>query len=215
MTSCFFTDANSPCGFVLSNTNPECNEVLLVDACLATSAAPTYFPSYQFSCNHPPHANYSNYHWVDGGVVANNPALLNFAEAARFVDNPKTDIMHISLGTGYDPEYMKHVDKKNKIDIDGAAFWASNGLNSVGITGTQSLTSLTMKSIYKDPECQYFRIAPKLTKVIPLDGIDQDSLQNMEDAATEIINSERFKDLIQALTAECEKTKRCPPRHPP
>jgi patatin-like phospholipase/acyl hydrolase len=145
LTSCYFRSSTQPTGFFITNTKAETNDIKFIDACVATSAAPTYFPSYKFDCGTPAHDAYDNYQWVDGGVVANNPAVLCFAEAASLVDNPKLDILHVSLGTGYDPGYLDSDEAASKIDIDGATFWASSGLSSVGITGTQALTSICMK----------------------------------------------------------------------
>jgi len=65
--------------------------ISLVDVALSTSAAPTYFPSH----------NIGKYKFVDGGVIANNPALFAHTEASEWVENPKTDILHLSLSTGY------------------------------------------------------------------------------------------------------------------
>jgi patatin-like phospholipase/acyl hydrolase len=62
--------------------------VRVVDAALRTSAAPTYFPSYQGS--------------IDGGVVANNPATCAVAKAVR-AGVALEEIFLLSLGTGFNP----------------------------------------------------------------------------------------------------------------
>lgn len=58
------------------------------EAGLATAAAPTYFPPF--------HAGERAL--IDGGVVANNPSALAFAEARRRW--PEEEILLVSLGTG-------------------------------------------------------------------------------------------------------------------
>lgn len=78
-------------------------EILMRDAARATSAAPTYFqPKTIFGRR-----------LVDGGLVANDPALLGFSTAAsilRVEGRPLSDMLLVSLGTG-EPYNMKGVDE--------------------------------------------------------------------------------------------------------
>lgn len=53
------------------------NKALCVDVALATSAAPTYFPLCDIEY-------YDNRQFVDGGVWANNPAMVGVLDALRF-----------------------------------------------------------------------------------------------------------------------------------
>ncbi len=64
-------------------------DVLALDAALRTSAAPTYFPSYQG--------------YIDGGVVANNPSMCAVAKAVK-AGIAFEDIVVLSIGTGQSPE---------------------------------------------------------------------------------------------------------------
>ncbi len=71
---------------------------LAMDVALATSAAPTYFPA---------HNGY-----IDGGVVANNPAMAALAQALdpKTGDQQLVDIRLLSIGTGTNTTY---IDKKD------------------------------------------------------------------------------------------------------
>ena len=71
--------------------------VSMVDAALATSAAPTYFPPHQIS-------DELGY-FVDGGLFANNPAMTAVSEVigGGLVDG-LSDVRVLSLGTGHDPQ---------------------------------------------------------------------------------------------------------------
>ncbi len=70
------------------------------DIARATAAAPTYFPQAQISpINKPDNVE----HLIDGGVTANNPALLTFLEA-RNLFGSKRPINLISIGTGKIPQ---------------------------------------------------------------------------------------------------------------
>jgi len=57
------------------------NDISMVDVALATSAAPTFFPLAEIS-------SLSETQYVDGGVWANNPALVGFAEAIWYFVGP-------------------------------------------------------------------------------------------------------------------------------
>lgn len=46
-------------------------DALLSDICIATSAAPTYFPHY-FK-NQDAQGNFEEFNLIDGGIAANNP----------------------------------------------------------------------------------------------------------------------------------------------
>lgn len=47
----------------------------LADICIATSAAPTYFPAYYFQ-NADEHGKMHDFNLIDGGVAANNPVTI-------------------------------------------------------------------------------------------------------------------------------------------
>jgi hypothetical protein len=141
----------------------------LIDVCAATSAAPTYFPSYVFGDNR----------WVDGGVVANNPSLYAHAEASLYVDNPKSEILHISLSTGYDPGDTL-VD--NGVGVDKFTFWMAN-VGGVSMDGTRRMSTMAATRFYKkdDGNKRFFRFNPEFKKNIPLDGLEYQ--KEMENAA--------------------------------
>lgn len=63
--------------------------VPMVDVALATSAAPAYFTPHRVG----------DVRMIDGGIYANNPAMLGLVEAVRFCGQP-TDTVHVlSIGT--------------------------------------------------------------------------------------------------------------------
>lgn len=74
----------------LHNFTREGNDgiVNVVDAALRTSAAPTYFPSYQG--------------FIDGGVAANNPSMCAVASVVKS-GVPLGQVRVLSLGTGFNP----------------------------------------------------------------------------------------------------------------
>ncbi len=70
--------------------NADC-DIKVVDACLRSSAAPTYFPSYQG--------------YVDGGMMDNNPSMSALAKAVKHT-GLVTDHVLLSIGTGINPHYI-------------------------------------------------------------------------------------------------------------
>ncbi|MCB9196458.1 MAG: patatin-like phospholipase family protein [Flavobacteriales bacterium] len=62
-------------------------DILLVDAGLATSAAPTYLPIHE----------HKDKLYVDGGVWANNPALCGLLEAIKYFVGPEKEYSHVEI----------------------------------------------------------------------------------------------------------------------
>jgi patatin-like phospholipase/acyl hydrolase len=121
----------------------------IVDVAMRTSAAPTYFPSYG--------------HYIDGGVVANNPSMAALAQAI----NDKTgrqnlaDVRLLSLGTGMNPTYIAGADHDW-----GYAQWARPliGLMLDGMMGVAEY------ECFQILDSRYHRLNCMLEQVIPLDG---------------------------------------------
>ncbi|WP_175956091.1 patatin-like phospholipase family protein [Burkholderia sp. BCC0405] len=89
------TKSWAPCTFSNGNGNAYRN-IGGVDAALATSAAPTYFPPYEIA---------GLGYFADGGVFANNPSISAIAEAlASGRTSNLDDARLLSLGTGTSPE---------------------------------------------------------------------------------------------------------------
>lgn len=101
--------------------------VPLVDAALATSAAPTYLPIHR----------YENELYVDGGVWANNPSLCGVLEALKyFVGEDKEydridllSIPSVEVSSAWTPDAVKNQsfarwrDKLFQTSMDGQAFF--------------------------------------------------------------------------------------------
>lgn len=68
--------------------------LLAVDVCLATSAAPTYFPAHEVPTNDPSL-------FVDGGLIANSPCFCSYHEATnkRFLGQHVNDLHILQVGT--------------------------------------------------------------------------------------------------------------------
>ncbi|GFY86883.1 phospholipase A 2A [Actinidia rufa] len=102
----------------------------LSDICISTSAAPTYLPAYHFK-NQDNEGNVREFNLIDGGVAANNPALVAISQVIKqiFAENPDffpskpmdySRFLVISIGTG-----SPKVEKKYTAKI--AAKWGVLG----------------------------------------------------------------------------------------
>jgi uncharacterized protein len=126
----------------------------VADVALRTSAAPTYFPSYQG--------------FVDGGVVANNPSMSALAQALDPRSNTGialSDIRLFSLGTGVTPTFISGLDNNW-----GLAQWA-RVLADMMLEGMMGVADFECACLLGAN--RYFRLAPVLPNPIPLDAASQ------------------------------------------
>lgn len=131
-------------------------EITVVEAALATSAAPTYFPPVV------PQAHDRGY--MDGGLWANDPSYLAFHYAVNSLGIPKESTRLISVGTG-------------RVQY-GTTPKAIRNLRILSITTLRFLRDFTsnLQDWFSERLCeetlsptQFLRINPYLTKWISLD----------------------------------------------
>ena len=80
--------------FKSRKSNEVGHNALLSDVCLATSAAPTYYPAHKMI-----HGGKLRL-FIDGGIHANNPAMIAISEAIKAYGILPQDIELLSIGTG-------------------------------------------------------------------------------------------------------------------
>ena len=114
----------------------------LVDVAMATSAAPTYLPSYRG--------------YIDGGVIANNPTMAGIAHALDHRHEPQVaahEVSVLSLGTGYTPHKLPGHEHRW-----GLLRWAGK-LLGIMMGGSQLLVSYQAEQLLGK---RHHRIAPRL-----------------------------------------------------
>ncbi|MBK7405198.1 MAG: patatin-like phospholipase family protein [Phycisphaerales bacterium] len=138
---------------------------LVVDVALRTSAAPTYFPSYQG--------------YIDGGVVANNPSMAAVAQALdpRAGSARLEDVVLLSIGTGMESKYIKG----QKLDW-GWGEWA-RPLVSLMISGVMGVADHQCRLLLGD---RYRRIDRYLDEPFKLDEKRPERLAWLVEQAMEI-----------------------------
>lgn len=145
-------------------------EEQIVDVALRTSAAPTYFPSYDG--------------YIDGGVVANNPSVSAMAQAL----DPDTggqkisDIRLLSIGTGDNPAFLagKSLDW-------GYAQWAKPLINLM-IDGVMGVADYECRRILKG---SYRRVSSVLPRAMKMDDIK--NIPDLIQAADEVDLTDTIK----------------------
>lgn len=124
----------------------------LSDICISTSAAPTYLPAHQFK-----NQDGREFNLIDGGVAANNPALVAISQVTKhvFSENPDflpTKPMHhvqilvISLGTG-SPKVEEKYSAKMAAKW-GVLCWLLHGCHSTPLLDVFTQASADMVDFY-------------------------------------------------------------------
>ncbi|MGQ0602206.1 MAG: patatin-like phospholipase family protein [Anaerolineales bacterium] len=124
---------------------------LAVDVALRTSAAPTFFPTYQG--------------YIDGGVAANNPAMCAVAQALR-EGVPLNDIVVLSLGCGQTRMFL---DLPNGDVNWGWTQWAKP-LASFFVAANVGVAHYQCKQVLG---ARYFRLNPDIEEAVALDDVSK------------------------------------------
>jgi uncharacterized protein len=133
---------------------------LVADVAMRTSAAPTFFPTWQG--------------YVDGGVAANNPSMCGLAQAL----DPGTggqvlaDVELLSIGTGISPAWIEGDDHDW-----GLAEWAPH-LVSIILDGVAGVADFQCRQILGD---RYLRLDAVLPRGIGLDDVS--AIPDLDDLA--------------------------------
>jgi uncharacterized protein len=162
---------------------------------MATSAAPTYFDPYstQYTDLHGMEQQFTNK--VDGGVVANDPALLAIIEAQKAFGQELQDLKVLSIGTGS----RKFVDGCSR-NTWGLWYWAIGKQRIIDLFSqgqsqlSQNLISLLQHGIDRAEKDNflYTRIDTELdeTCMIEMDERDPAKLKKLAEKATHAFQNE-------------------------
>lgn len=134
-------------------------DFLIKDLCFATSAAPTYFKRAKIAPF--PYLGTDDesklLHLVDGGLSANNPALIAFAEACNLF--PERGIDLISIGTGALSSNISQWQRDSLIRERGALAWAKPTVDMLlhGSTEMVHNSLLRLSGVSEDSPLRYHR----------------------------------------------------------
>ncbi len=150
------------------------NTKSFVDVLMATSAAPTFFPSYKIE-------GMGNF--LDGGVNLNNPAMRVYTESLEARKNRKTFLL--SLGTGAYTHEPENPDKSK-----GLFHYAMN-FHRIALNPQEENAHIELECLLKNYENKnvYQRWQVPMEKPIPLDAYA--SLDDLIEMGKEYIEEHR------------------------
>lgn len=130
---------------------------------MATSAAPTYFPAFRLPGDH--------IRLVDGGVWANNPAMVGVTEAVSMFGERPEDVRVLSLGTTASPR-----TRRGRLDNGGLIRWARGpSVIDVLLTGQSTGAAAQVRHLVK-PENAHRLNPPAPDELAKLDTCDAAAL---------------------------------------
>jgi patatin-like phospholipase/acyl hydrolase len=155
-------------------------KVPLWQVAMATSAAPSYLPSFVLPQD--------RIRLIDGGVWANNPVVVGIAEATSLLGAPLDSVRVLSLGTSSE---VKHRNKR--LNNGGLIQWARGSTVVDVLLRGQSIGANGLAQHLVGPE-DVLRIDPVVpANVLKLDSADSDRLISMA-ASNSRIESPLFFD---------------------
>ena len=193
----FDLNRNAPVYFS-SLTTPD---VLMVDAALATTAAPTFFPAHSFR------SGTVDYQCIDGGVFENNPVAPALKQAITFYHQAYSslteyhDFKVVSIGTGH---IQRSLDVAG-LSRAGKIKWASEVVE-IAITGTSIAADKHMRHFFisRGVRDNYFRLqVPIAESDSKLDDSRESNLRKLRAAVDNFVSDDDrgFLLLIDKLNA--------------
>ncbi len=162
----------------LRNAAAENEDFYLRDVARATTAAPTYFAPAQVTS-----LSGHTYSLVDGGLVANNPALSAYVEARKLYRDARKYVI-VSIGTGRSGRRFRHEEIKRWGYLDWVSPLHGVPLTSMTWDGQSESVAHALKSL---PRVEYFRFNADLGPVSEeMDDAGEDNLHRVEALAREI-----------------------------
>lgn len=149
------------------------NRYLVADIALASAAAPTYFPL-------APVTNPTNgltEMFCDGGVVANHPALLGFAEAVFELRAAPRDVMMLSIST----PRTDLAEPSARVLDRGLRAW-QRALPAILVDSPSTISHELMRRLvttYGEPSPLYERVDLRNASRLPFDRVDADSTREL------------------------------------
>lgn len=191
----------------------------VVDLALSTAAAPVYFYPHSFKYNDINSNMLNSYvNNIDGGVLANNPALIGLIEAHYCLGIPLENIKLFSLGTG--SFTLKDGNQKSN---KGIWYWL-NPISRQGLriyevmASAQSINidnsmKLMRKGVGNSNTNRFFytRVQNSLDKYIPMDATDDNSLECLKKIGQELYRKKGDSIIDNFLNNKVQGYKHCHP----
>jgi patatin-like phospholipase/acyl hydrolase len=164
----------------------------------ATSAAPTYFEPARIT----PEKSSEVYYMIDGGLYANNPAMVAYIEVMRNYSNlAQEKFLLLSLGTG---EVLKPIPYK-KAKTWGLLGWAKPTIDIL-FSSTSNATHYQLSTLFsgREPDFTYSRFEARLDEAYSdMDKTVEKFMHYYNSVAKRMISdrSREVDDLCKLLTS--------------
>jgi uncharacterized protein len=163
-------------------------EVPMWQVARATTAAPTFFEPFQIVTREASHA------LIDGGMVANNPAMCALSEVTFYtenydvVDGVGKRILMVSLGSGRLPGSYSYETIKDWTVLE----WARPSIE-ITITGAVETVDYQLREILRDKdEKLYYRFQTVIPESIrAMDDTEHDTLVQLQEIAADLIRAQQ------------------------
>ncbi|KAJ8762133.1 hypothetical protein K2173_007283 [Erythroxylum novogranatense] len=173
-----------------------CLDVKLSDICIGTSAAPSYLPAHYFK-SQDSRGNVKEFHLIDGGVAANNPALVAISEVTKQICDQSPDFfpikpmdygrfLVISIGTGSHKKELKYNAKMAA--KWGTLDWLLHG-GSVPLVDVFTQASADMVDIHISEVFQALHSEANYLRI-------QDDTLSGRDSSVDIATKEQLEKLV-------------------
>lgn len=176
------TEAREPFFFKHRNGNVD-EDFYLRDVARATTAAPSYFGPARITS-----LSGNEYTLVDGGLVANNPAMSGFIEAWKLFPQARRFIV-ISFGTGYDGRTYPYQEIHKWGFLDWVSPVHGEPLLSMIYDGQTKAVNHYLKKL---PNLEYYRFDAPLGAINDeMDDAGEPNMAAIEKVARETIRVQR------------------------
>uniref|UniRef100_A0A0E0M240 Patatin n=1 Tax=Oryza punctata TaxID=4537 RepID=A0A0E0M240_ORYPU len=179
-------------------------DALLSDICISTSAAPTYLPAHFFRTEDF-HGNIKEFNLIDGGVAANNPALVAIGEVSKQIFKQNPDFfpikpmdygrfLVISLGTGSPKIEAKYNAQKAKSwgVLDWLLVGGSTPLVDIFTQASADMVDIHIAAVFKvlHSEQNYLRIQDDTLQgaLASVDVATRDNLEKLANVGEMLLN---------------------------
>lgn len=161
------------------------NQLPIWQAALATSAAPTFFPSIRVDFE-----GVGEKDLVDGGIWCNNPSFLVATHLMKKFNAPTHQVNILSLGTG-------RIINDNWLSRSAGPITMAGPLIDVLMRSHSTGNHQTMSTLFGE---KYTRINPRLYEPIELDSTSDESIEILTKAASDEKNNiSKFLESYSAL----------------
>ena len=200
-------DLNNNIPLFFKSRNAKANDdqnALLYDICRATSAGPTYLPSYKMV--YPNDSEDKNRNCIDGGVFVNNPSMASLAEFSNHFkeylpEATEKDIVYdkvfvLSIGTGTYTDKVSEADTESK----GELFWATRVVD-IMMRGVNRTTDYEMKQMMVTGNYLRLNIAIDNDKHAEMSNASSETTQYLIKATTDQLlnNTDKMAELNKFL----------------